>query len=143
MAIIIDLEENPNAPDIAETVRLVDLAFYMCAGQPNGIVSNEQGGVNLRPLNEGGSEVWNFLKRSRSRVWQKLGLDPNILRCPENANEIRIDGTMASSPASPDLGGELQQDEIWGSFPQSQEDWMTLGTTTDADMPLIGQEFGF
>lgn len=143
MAIIVDIEENPRRLDIPETIKLVDLAFYMCGGQSNGIMSNELGGIDLRPLSQGGSEVWNFLKKARSRAWQKVGYDPTVLRCPERADDICVDGTDATASESNQWADNFTHDLTWGSIPQTEEDWLTMGTAADIDMPLIGHEFGF
>ena len=93
MALLQELEDNPFDPAAMETRRLIDLAIYMCGPQANeGIVSSEDGDPDLRPLHEGGSEVWTFIRRARERAWEKAGLDPSLLRCPASAKEIYFDG---------------------------------------------------
>lgn len=142
MAIIVDLEENPHNPVAAESRKLVDLAFYMCGGRSTGILSDEQGSINPRPLDEGGSEVWNYLRRARARAWQKANLDFSVLRCPASADDIRINDEDEVS-GSQQLGASNFQEHVWGPVPQSHEDWFSLANATDASMNFIGHEFGF
>jgi hypothetical protein len=93
MALLQELEDDPYDPWAMETRRLIDLAIYMCGPIANeGIVSNEEGDPDLRPLHEGGSEAWVFIRRARERAWEKAGLDPSSLRCPKSAKEIQFDG---------------------------------------------------
>lgn len=93
MALLQDLEYNPFDPAAMETRRLIDLAIYMCGPQANeGILSNEEGNPDARPLHDGGSEAWVFIRRARERAWEKAGLDPSILLCPPSAKELRFDG---------------------------------------------------
>jgi hypothetical protein len=93
MALIQDLDDFPSGPLAKETRRLIDLAIYMSGPRNDeGIVSNEDGDPDLRSLHEGGSEVWTFIRQARERAWEKAGLDPCILRCPENADDIHFEG---------------------------------------------------
>jgi hypothetical protein len=93
MALIQDLEDNPFDINASETRRLIDLAIFQCGPQANeGILSNEEGSPDTRPLHEGGSEAWVFIRRARERAWEKADLDPSSLRCPASAKGIRFDG---------------------------------------------------
>lgn len=93
MALLQDLEDNPFDLNAMESRRLIDLAIFMCGPQANeGILSNEDGSPATRPLHDGGSEAWAFIRKARERSWEKASLDPSILLCPASAKEIRFDG---------------------------------------------------
>lgn len=136
MAIIQDLEDHPNQATATETRKLIDLAFHMSSSQgTSGILSNDDGSPILRPLTEGGSEAWTFIRRARQRAWQKAGIDPNYLRCPELAVDIHIDDdaemTRSSSEERNVPATEFFNDAIWGGVPETTEDWMMYGNATD------------
>ncbi len=73
MALLQELEDNPFDTLAMETRRLIDLAIFMCGPQANeGILSNEDGYSDTRPLHEGGSQVWGFIAKARERAWEKV-----------------------------------------------------------------------
>ena len=131
MALIQDLEDNPNPnePLSKETRRLIDLALYMSgSGHENGGITSaeEDGELDLRPLHEGGGEAWMFIRKARQKAWEKAGLDPSVLSCPRNADDINFgnseafEETISSAPA---LFGD---DSDLASWPQMEIDWENL-----------------
>lgn len=130
MALITELDDYPNSELADETRKLVDLALYNCeVSQNSGIASNEHGFPVIRPLGDGGSEIWRFVRKTRDKVWEKAGLDPSVLRCPEDPNEIRFDGSSSTSNSYTPVSSLGLQNDFW--FPQNGEDLSLLGEVTD------------
>jgi hypothetical protein len=137
MALIQELEDHPFDPLAVESRRLIDLAIDMCGPQTNGgIVATEDGDPILRPLHEGGSEAWTFIRRARERAWEKAGLDPSLLHCPKSAKEIRFNGFPGQFDdiALPD--DDVHKDNWLGPFPQLGEDWMGFFADLPAEWTL-------
>lgn len=57
--------------------RILDIAFAFM-GQDGGIIADDSG-RHVRPLTDGGSEAWDYLRRLRSRVWRRDGLEPGAV----------------------------------------------------------------
>lgn len=73
MALIQELEDHPFDAHAEETRRLIGLAIDMCGHQSNGgIVATEEGDPIPRPLHEGGTEAWTFIRRASERAWVSL-----------------------------------------------------------------------
>jgi hypothetical protein len=142
MALLQDLEDNPSDRAAIETRRLIDLAIFMCGPQANeGILSSEDGSPDARPLHDGGSEAWVFIRRVRERVWEKAGLDPSILLCPPSAKELRFEGfpgqyvvmSVHKASTSADISNRFDDialpaddpfvDNWLGPFPSLGQDW--------------------
>lgn len=100
MALIQHLEDCPEDPAAGETRRLIDLAILMSKSQHNeGIVASDEAGErDRRPLHEGGAHAWTFIWQARDKVWTKLGLDPQVLSCPNDVRYIRFGGDFEESP---------------------------------------------
>ncbi|KAE9371804.1 hypothetical protein N431DRAFT_559228 [Stipitochalara longipes BDJ] len=91
LLLIMHLERCPDNSTTQETRRLVDLAIFMCGPQENnGVLSSEDGCFDSRPLSGSGSKAWEFIRQARANVWTKAGLDPVILNCPEQAEDVNI-----------------------------------------------------
>jgi hypothetical protein len=78
MIIVREVGQNPQWASAVAYRAIVDDALALCS--PNGgLTVMDSRGMVLRPLNNGGSEVWDFIKRLRARVWTRCGADPDIL----------------------------------------------------------------
>lgn len=132
MALLTDLEENPSDPLAAETRKLIDLALCICGESgDNGIVSMEDGHTTPRPLHDGGSRSWDFIRRERDRIWEKHGLDPSILTCPEKAEDISFVDREGQISDDGFPQGDMFGEQLWGPLPDTNEAWTSLGYATD------------
>ncbi|KAK3047940.1 hypothetical protein LTR09_010614 [Extremus antarcticus] len=124
MALLQELEDNPFDTLAMETRRLIDLAIFMCGPQANeGILSNEDGYSDTRPLHEGGSQVWGFIAKARERAWEKADLDPSILQCPASGKEIHFDGFPGQFDDIALPADDPFEDNWLGPFQQLGLDW--------------------
>ena len=94
--------------------------------QNDGIISNKDGNPDVRPLLEGGSEAWTFIRWARERAWERAGLDPSVLRCPENADDIHFDGFPGRFADDIALPSDFINDDM------GPQDWLFLGDAPDA-----------
>jgi hypothetical protein len=143
MALIDDLDQFPSGPLVRSTRSLIDLALSMSGEYSgnSGITSNdEDGGPNARPLNDGGHELWKFIRRARDKCWERAGLDPAVLNCPEDAKDIHfgdsssphINDTGPSPSFPPDLNFEYLPDTT------STDDWSFLAHITSPNWGDMG-----
>ena len=96
----------------------------------------------MRPLNEGGSEAWAFIRRAREKAWEKADLDPAVLRCPENADDIHFDGFPGQFGDDTALPGDIfDEDTAETSFPDLTGDWAFLADSHDPQFGNLGLEF--
>lgn len=134
MALIQDLEDHPFDPLAHETRRLIALAIDMSGPEANGgIVSLEDGDPVMRPLHEGGSEAWTFVRRARERARERAGLDASFLDCPESAKQIHFDGFPGQFDDIALPNDDVHHDNWFGPFPQLGEDWMSFFADIPAD----------
>lgn len=92
LALISELEDSPEDSLANENRQLVDLGLSMCEiSNGDGIASFEGDCVDTRLLSSGGIEAWKLIRKTRDEVWEKSGLDSNILYCPESAEDIEFD----------------------------------------------------
>lgn len=149
MALIDDLDQFPEGPFVRQTRSLIDLALSMSGeySDNSGITStDEDGGPNARPLLDGGHELWKFIRRARDKCWEKAGLDPAVLNCPEDANDIHfgnssefhMDAAVPSATLPRELGFEYLPDTT------STDDWSFLAHITSPGWGDMGSaELGF
>lgn len=141
MVLIQDLEECPSGPLARQTRRLVDLALTMTgqAEDNGGIMSQENGDPDFRPLQDGGHEAWKFVRMARDKCWERAGLDPDVFTCPLDANEIYFgEPPTPSNNASDDtLVTSAQQDFAAGMFDMAVEENDPMGF-----LPGQGWDFG-
>ncbi|PYH49475.1 uncharacterized protein BP01DRAFT_413116 [Aspergillus saccharolyticus JOP 1030-1] len=78
MIMLIDLYERPYSPEAPKSRAYIDKIFSM-TGPDGGVVGGEDGISTQRPLNDGGREAWDMIRRLRQQAWQRAGLDPNRL----------------------------------------------------------------
>lgn len=72
-----ELDRNPLG-EFSETFStVIDEVLALC--RPEGGVTGAQEASLPRLLTEGGREAWDLIKRYRSRIWTRSGLDPDIL----------------------------------------------------------------
>lgn len=126
MALIQHLEDCPEDSLAVDTRRLIDLAILMSTSQHNeGIVaSDENGERGRRPLREGGTHAWLFIRQAREKVWTKLGMDPQVLNCPNDVRHIRFgEGFEEPIPTSPEKNGNFDAilDQFDGAWPALDE----------------------
>lgn len=114
---------------------MIDLAIYMCGPQANeGILSFEEDGEpDLRPLHEGGSEVWVFIKKTREKAWDKAGLDPSVLSCPKNADDIFFDEPISKANEEPPLGNIPPDESMMNFWSQQGDAWSDFFDDTNLD----------
>ncbi|KAF2720604.1 hypothetical protein K431DRAFT_304250 [Polychaeton citri CBS 116435] len=136
MALITDLEDHPNDSLANETRKLVDLALCMCQ-ESSGMISTDEGDADGRPLHNGGSEAWAFIRRARDHVWEAAGLDSTMLICPQSADDINLDSTMRLEVPGLSSGGTPLDDQ-WLNASQMNEDWAFLGQFTDLNTSTEG-----
>lgn len=131
LALITDLEDNPEDPLAGETRKLVDLGLLMCENSRNGgIVSSEGDYLDSRPPGDGGEEAWEFIRRARDEVWEKAGLDSTVLRCPERADEINFGSQSHQNGTLSFETGMLPQEHWWSSAPTTNPP-LTIAEPTD------------
>lgn len=149
MALIDDLEQFPSSPLAKQTRNLIDLALSMSGeySDSNGITSHDmEGGADARPLHDGGSECWKFIRRARDKCWEKAGLDPAVFSCPEDANDIEFgDHTgldVRDGGPSTDFQRSLPFDFLTEAT--AAGDWSMLAQLTSPDWGLLeGGDFDF
>lgn len=99
----------------------------MCEASNNGgITSIEDDRIDARPLADNGVEAWRLIRRARDEVWEKSGLDSNLLYCPESAVEIgsEVDSARDSllHTAAPfDTSNPLDPNMAWSTLPATTE----------------------
>ena len=149
MALVDDLDQFPSGPLAGETRRLIDLALSMSGetSDNSGITSTDQDGdSNTRPLHAGGRESWKFIRRARDRCWEKAGLDPAVLNCPEDANDIHFGGSSDQSTYHSAVSPNLSQVLALDLMPQgmSIDELSFLAQTTGLDWGFgAAEDFGF
>jgi hypothetical protein len=146
----VHLEQFSDDSTTRETRNLVDLAIYMCGPQENnGVLSNEDGCFDSRPMSGSGSKAWEFIRQARAKVWIKAGLDPIILNCPERAEHIniyRIQGLLEIPTPVPTPQLPLQVEfprQSLGAWAGENYDWYNVDLNGnfnfDASMGFAGQ----
>lgn len=138
MALITDLDESQHPEFVPETRKLIDLALSMC-GQDSfsgGVISNEDGEPDIRPLQDaGGQETWKFIRRARDKCWEKAGLDPDELRCPSDIRQIVFAGFAFSENKGDWVHSSRHGD--WSDVSLTSEDWAALNEAAlDLDWDL-------
>lgn len=80
MILLIDLVQDPESSTAIQSRRVIDIIFAL-NGPQGGLVagSGTEDDIMKRPLTEGGQETWEYLRRLRSKAWQKAGLDPDVV----------------------------------------------------------------
>ncbi|PYI32573.1 hypothetical protein BP00DRAFT_368664 [Aspergillus indologenus CBS 114.80] len=78
MIMLIDLYERPYSAEAPKSRAYIDKIFSM-TGPDGGVVGGEDGISTQRPLNDGGREAWDMIRRLRQQAWQRAGLDPSRL----------------------------------------------------------------
>lgn len=75
---LIDLYERPTSSEAPKSRAFIDKIFSL-SGPDGGVVGGEDGVTTSRPLNDGGREAWDMMRRLREKAWLKAGLDPQLL----------------------------------------------------------------
>jgi hypothetical protein len=105
--LLIDLLNNPKSEESARSRALLEKAFSMLG--PGGRMTNGSLGVNCWPdqryASGGSKQAWMRLEKLRSKVWQKLGLDHNVLWM----RSISASKAPSKSPPTPDQMQQNQQ----------------------------------
>ncbi|KAM5435373.1 hypothetical protein McanMca71_005352 [Microsporum canis] len=78
MIMLIDLYERPTSSEAPKSRAFIDKIFSL-SGPDGGVVGGEDGVTTSRPLNDGGREAWDMMRRLREKAWLKAGLDPQLL----------------------------------------------------------------
>ncbi|EFR04252.1 hypothetical protein MGYG_07260 [Nannizzia gypsea CBS 118893] len=78
MIMLIDLYERPSSSEAPKSRAFIDKIFSL-SGPDGGVVGGEDGVTTSRPLNDGGREAWDMMRRLREKAWLKAGLDPQLL----------------------------------------------------------------
>ena len=68
-------------------------------------------------------------------------MDPAVLRCPENANDIHFDGFPGQFGDDTALPSDVFDESTTGPFPDLGEDWAFLGDVHDPQFGNLGLEF--
>lgn len=133
MALINDLDENPTTAFAIETRQLVDLALSLCSNgaDSSGIISSEDGEPDPRPLNDGGFAAWKFIRAARDDCWERAGLDPTVLYCPEHVSQIRF-GSVSFIDEYMVLPAGLRDGEWAAGTPHQPNEWSFLNQMTTA-----------
>lgn len=97
--LLIDLLNNPQSEESSKSRALLEKTFSMLG--PEGRITNGALGVNCWPdqryASSGSKQAWMRLEKLRSKVWQKLGLDHNVLWM----RSISASGRQSRSPGTP------------------------------------------
>ncbi|KAK8192474.1 hypothetical protein M8818_007642 [Zalaria obscura] len=67
----------------------------------------------------------------RDRIWEKHGLDPSILTCPEKAEDISFVDREGQISDDGFPQGDMFGEQLWGPLPDTNEAWTSLGYATD------------
>lgn len=97
--LLIDLLNNPQSEESSKSRSLLEKTFSMLG--PEGRLTNGALGVTCWPdrryASSGARQAWMRLEKLRSKVWQKLGLDHNVLWM----RSINTNGSQSRSPGTP------------------------------------------
>jgi hypothetical protein len=101
--LLIDLLRNPQSKESAKSRALVERTFSLLG--PNGRVTNTSLSMSCWPdqrhVSTGAKQAWMRLEKLRLKVWQKLGLDHNVLWMRSiNNTGGRMDGQGPPGPYS-------------------------------------------
>lgn len=142
MALITHLDEFPDDPAAQETRKLVDLAFYMCRDDMyGGIVADDGGDITNRSLSDDRRGPWRLVRSARDRVWEKAGLDSNILVCPTKIDDIRFDDIDMPAVAEPEFDFDAISDNWHQFLPDSTVgDWDFLNQLSDPAVTLANPD---
>jgi hypothetical protein len=77
MLLLREVDRNPHEEFSESYCTVIDEVLALC--RPEGGVTGAQEGSLPRILTEGGQEAWDLIKRFRSRIWTRSGLDPDVL----------------------------------------------------------------
>jgi hypothetical protein len=132
---------RPNDPNLKLSCTLVDQVMALC-GPQGGITASDDDEIMARPLTEGGSEAWNLVRRLRSKLWARLGLDPNILPPREDVrrNVQRQMAVFKSSGGMIHLQTPLLEDQMAQYGQQALSDTTRMGTAPGSVLsdPMTG-----
>ncbi|KAK2810520.1 hypothetical protein FQN49_008533, partial [Arthroderma sp. PD_2] len=78
MIMLIDLYERPASSEAPKSRAFIDKIFSL-SGPDGGVVGGEDGVTTSRPLNDGGRQAWDMMRRLREKAWLKARLDPQLL----------------------------------------------------------------
>lgn len=134
MLVLKELERNPSGAEVEISCNIIEQTMALCLRE-GGITAGGDGATVQRPLTEGGGEAWDFIRRLRSRVWTKIGLDPDVILTREDVSTFVAERMQhfKDSGGSLDLRTPLPRD-VTG---QLEEIRAQSGTTTHGQTSML------
>ncbi|ETI20750.1 hypothetical protein G647_07092 [Cladophialophora carrionii CBS 160.54] len=118
MLVLKEVERNPAGAEVEISCTVIDQTMALCAPE-GGITASGNGAMMHRPLNEGGAEAWDLIRRLRARVWTKIGRDPEVILTRDDVESIvaqKLQAFKASggildlrTPLPSDVTGQFEQ----------------------------------
>lgn len=145
-----EIERNPMSEEVDVSCAIVNQVMALSAPE-GGITGSGGGSMMRRPLTEGGSEAWDFIRRLRARVWTKLGLDPDITLTRDEVTTIvaqKMQAFEASggkldlrTPLPNDGGEESSDQQPLAALPATSTQLHTGTSVFSSPVPATGETY--
>jgi hypothetical protein len=140
MLVLKEVERNPVGAEVEISCTVIDQTMALCAPE-GGITASGNGAMMQRPLTAGGAEAWDLIRRLRTRVWTKIGRDPDVILTRDDVESIVAQKLQAfkASGGILDLRTPLPND-VTGQFeqPTAQSTTSPQPGTSFFASPLLG-----
>ncbi len=109
-----DLLQTPTSAYADRARHVIDIIFAL-TGRQGGLIagSDYNAGSAKRPLSNGGSEAWNYLRRLRAKAWRAANIGPDLRLSRREAIELCVI-EYASVNNYPDNSSQPPHEKVQG-----------------------------